>query len=356
MKIYLLLLSIGSIFFYACQSQEPVIYHTDGTTQVAGVPVLRRALKMIYRDTRGRYWFVNGMDEVYTWTEDSVMHYCALSAYGEENNIRSIQEDKEGNLFFDTDIGVLRMEGEDFVLLEVADRLAPGDWVSQTGDLWFTGGRGHKGAYRYDGEALYFMEFPDHPRAGEAAREYASYHTDLIYKDSKGGLWFSTQNQGFFYFLDGQLYGLYDKVLGVNPIGANYGWESVAEDGKGFLWINKPGVKIRVLESQDEGDLVLKPLRYERLPGIDDERIAAINSFLSVVYAEKSLWFSDNLGRIWQYDGKILRQREIMYFGAALSCHSLRVDREGRLWAFMPQTGHYYYEKDEFLRFTMSQK
>ena len=337
-----MLLLTGIVCQSACQSTR---------NDLPKGPELRPAIRLLYYDTQGRYWLTHGMDEFYSWDGDSLVHYTNLPDYEKGDWIKAVKEDKEGNLFFDSDVGVIQRVGDEFVVLEVAGTYKPGEWTSGTDDLWFAGGKGHKGVFRYDGEDLYFMEFPDHPMAEEAAPEYGSYHTELIRKDSKGGVWFGTQNQGFFYFLDGQLYGLYDAELGVFPGTARSAWYSLVEDDEGYIYINKADSKIRVLEEQHPGDSVLKSLAYKRLPGIEDERITDLHFLYSTADAEGNLWFGDNGGRLWQYDGDRLNQLEVMYGGTYLYCYGLYTDRMGRLWVFMPQSGMFTYEYGNFVKF-----
>ena len=311
------------------------------------------SLSMVYHDTQGRYWFANGLDAVYSWDGDSLIHYPALGAY-KEQRLLSVQEDEKGNLFFDTDGGVIRMEGTTIEQLEVADTVRAGAWTAQPQDIWFRMGWEHKGAFRYDGERLHFMEFPRHPLDTgpySSQQSYNSYGLYSLYKDSRGGIWFGTASLGLFYFDGSQLYCLYLPEFIMTPQGGEFGIRAIIEDREGYLWFNRADIKIKLAEAQEKGDSVLKELRYERLPGITDERISSAFFFNFAHDGQGHLWFSDNGMKLWHYDAKDLHLVEPEQKGEHPEYSGLRADREGKVWVNILTKGPCFWDGEKFTTF-----
>ncbi|MBI2504872.1 MAG: sigma 54-interacting transcriptional regulator [Candidatus Latescibacteria bacterium] len=136
---------------------------------------------------------------------------------------RSIVQDWEGYLWFATDGGASRYDGERFTTFTTEDGLAH-DWVisvfqDREGDLWFgTGG----GASRYDGQG--WITFTT--QEGLADNQVSS-----ILQDREGYLWFGTYGGGVSRY-DGQVFQTLDHRDGL--AGNEVTW--VMQDCSGYLW------------------------------------------------------------------------------------------------------------------------
>jgi ligand-binding sensor domain-containing protein len=74
------------------------------------------------------------------------------------DTIRQIQEDKFGNIYISTFGGINRFDGNTFTTLQP---IKSKEWKLAPNDLWFyILGKKNEGAYRYDGNKLYSLEFP----------------------------------------------------------------------------------------------------------------------------------------------------------------------------------------------------
>ena len=143
-------------------------------------------------DREGNLWFArigtiggvsryDGEEFVTFTTEDGLAH----------NEVRSISEDRGGNLWFGTKYGgVSRYDGEEFVTFTTEDGLAHNDVRSiledRDGDFWFGTGSyatGAGGISRYDGEEFVTFTTED----GLAHNTVWS-----ILEDWEGNLWFGT--------------------------------------------------------------------------------------------------------------------------------------------------------------------
>ncbi|MBC8124907.1 MAG: hypothetical protein H7X70_04165, partial [Candidatus Kapabacteria bacterium] len=145
----------------------------------------------IYEDKQGNIWF--GMDG------DGVRRYDGKSftTYTDNNglchiNVRSITQDKSGNMWLGTSGGVSRFDGRSFKTFTVQDGLASNSiWtviVDQAGNVWF--GTGGGGASRYDGNT--FVSFKE-------TEGLTKKHVQSIMEDKSGRMWFGCSG-GLFRF------------------------------------------------------------------------------------------------------------------------------------------------------------
>jgi ligand-binding sensor domain-containing protein len=129
------------------------------------------------------------------------------------NQIRGIQEDKVGNIYFTTYAGISKFDGRAFTTLSVSVSSAPTDWKLQPDDLWFVGPPDAGGVYRYDGKvdgsgALWMATY------GEGVWRYDGMRTAhypvndankvltlfSIHKDNQGVMWVGTHSAGAYRF------------------------------------------------------------------------------------------------------------------------------------------------------------
>jgi len=153
----------------------------------------------IYQDKKSIYWFGSKENGVYSYDGKDLKHFT-ISDGLISNEIRGIQEDKGGNLFFETTEGISKYDGQSFKTIEISD--SPyNKWELNPDDLWFRIGFQKNGPYRYDGEKLHFLEFPESPQAINFYRErptatFSPYGIYTIYKDREGSMWFGTSGLG----------------------------------------------------------------------------------------------------------------------------------------------------------------
>lgn len=167
---------------------------------------LDKAIFHIFQDSKGTYWFGSHGQGIYRRDETTFAHFSADSGLC-GNQIRKIQEDKFGNLYFTTFTGTSKFDGRTFVTLEVdeSDRSST-EWKLEPDDLWFQGGEDSRGVYRYDGKSLRKLTFPTtaagdahlakFPRSKYPNIKFSPYDVYTVSKDSRGNVWFGTSNLG----------------------------------------------------------------------------------------------------------------------------------------------------------------
>ena len=236
-----LMISIVTILT-SCNGQATS--HTNGerTTISIGdtVSELSNSILMVFQATNGTYWFGSDKDGLYNVDGKTITHFSTKDGLS-DNRIRSIQEDKLGNIYISTLDGINKFDGQAFTTLTAVKE---NNWSLHPDDLWFNiaGKSGDKGPYRYDGKNLYQLEFPKHYMADEYFKRFPNnawspYEVYSIYKDSKGTMWFGTSNFGVCRY-DGLSFSwLYEDQLTNVPNGGSFGIRSILADNKGKFWI-----------------------------------------------------------------------------------------------------------------------
>lgn len=87
------------------------------------------------------------------------------------DEIWGIQEDKSGNIYFDTQDGVGKFDGQTFSILAV-NNTSDATWKLEPDDLWFKGNWNKNGPYRFDGKNLYHLEFPKNELADKLYADF----------------------------------------------------------------------------------------------------------------------------------------------------------------------------------------
>ena len=155
----------------------------------------------VFQAKNNDYWFGSNDRGVYRYDGKTLVNFTTKDGLV-SNQIRGVQEDKSGNIYFTTYEGISKFDGQSFTTLSVAAGSAPTDWKKQPDDLWFVGPPDAGVVYRYDGKSLHRLEFPktklgdEHfakmPRSKFPNAKYSPYDVYCILKDSKGNLWFGT--------------------------------------------------------------------------------------------------------------------------------------------------------------------
>ena len=221
--------------------------HVDGSNYNFALYVLRfETVRSILEDSKGNYWFGSWSEGVCRFDGKSLTYYTVEDGLS-DNQIRSIQEDRNGVVWFEGGFGISGFDGERIITPPSKNYTSKDKWLLRTGDLWFKedGGagateiEGDPGVYRYDGKTFNYLTYPlPADRAGVGA-----YATTGIAQGKSGRLWFATYTAVIGY--DGKSFTIIDdKSLGHNE---GTGWlhvRCVLEDSKGNLWIGNNGIGV----------------------------------------------------------------------------------------------------------------
>ena len=70
----------------------------------------------IFQDTKGNYWFGSNGNGIYKFDQKTLKQFTTIDGLV-HNQIRGIQEDKSGNLYFETSNGINKFDGQKFTTL-----------------------------------------------------------------------------------------------------------------------------------------------------------------------------------------------------------------------------------------------
>ncbi|MBK8392096.1 MAG: hypothetical protein IPL23_23775 [Saprospiraceae bacterium] len=206
-------------------------------TEVIGL-LSDNTIWVIYQDKKSNYWFGSKEHGVFYYDGKILKNYTTKDGLV-SNDIRGIQEDSSGNMYFDTGQGVSKFDGLTFSNLLIAKpNSLKNNWVLQPDDLWFMSSFNNNGVYRFDGEYLHHLEFPKSPQEGEFYKKNPGtslkpYSLYTIYKDKKGYMWFGTSSLGVCRFDGETISWHYEDQLQTTLEGGDFGARAIFEDKDG---------------------------------------------------------------------------------------------------------------------------
>ncbi len=200
------------------------------------VSEMPKDLGHVFQAKDGRHWFSSGSEGAFRYDGKTITRFTKKDGLAGDG-VGGVQEDKSGNLYFSTNGGISKFDGQSFTTLEPK---ATGEWKNQPDDLWFGGGQDSGVVYRYDGKSLHRLAFPK-TKAGDDATlprdkfpnaKYSPYDVYTIFKDSKGHLWFGTAVLGACRY-DGKSFTWIPEEELRN---GSFGTRSIIEDKDGKFW------------------------------------------------------------------------------------------------------------------------
>lgn len=309
------------VLFSACSNQDTL----DGDrSEVSAERVLETAIgtgganlqlryssgvSSIFEDSKGRFWFGSQQEGVCLFDGSEFMYYTVRDGLS-GNQIRSIQEDQDGVLWFGTGHGVTSFDGAEFEIRTGRNRRSPevasgNTWRKEAGDLWFLGDSGMhagdndgQGVYRYDGRTLEYLAFPL-PPGFEAGNPHLV--TDIV-KGRDGSVWFGTYPGVFGYD------GLSFTVINDETAGTGSGMErlhvrSLFEDSRGNLWIGNNGLGVLLYDGQAVSNFTEQYGLSIRQKGPSGS-LGRVFSIAEDVAG--NIWFGTRDNGAWRFNGESL--------------------------------------------------
>lgn len=309
-----------------------------------GVPELGKSVMYVFQAKNNDYWFGSNDRGVFRYNGKSLVNFTMKDGLV-SNQIRGIQEDKAGNIFFTTYEGISRFDGQAFTTLSAPAKASAKEWKKQPDDLWFVGPPDTGVVFRYDGKSLHRLEFPktklgdEHfakfPRAEFPNAKYSPYDVYCILRDSKGNLWFGSTCVGVCRFDGKSFHWFTDKLLTAAPV------RSILEDKKGKFWFTYSGGRSLdgITAVKDFGKV------QERAEG-------AIVEGMSVIEDDGGKLWTAALGAgAFKYDGKQKVSYPIKDGKTAIEVFAIYRDNQGVLWLGTHNGGAYKYSGKTFEKF-----
>lgn len=263
-------------------------------------------IRAIFQDSKGNYWFGIHNEGVSFYNGKSFEYFTTNEGLS-DNQIRSIQEDKNGKIWFGTAKGVSVYDKGMITNYSAKTNVPKYEWNKTSGDLWFYAGE-ERGINRYDGKNMNFLIFPK-PKNENPDN---SYGVTGISKDKDGNVWIATYAALFKY--DGKMVAIFDhetlKLKGNELLHIR----SVLVDSKGRIWIGNNGIGVLLMEGNSienfsEKNNLIHPTSTRR--GDKSQPGTLEHVFAVEEDSEGNIWFGDRDTGAWKYDGKTLTSYSI---------------------------------------------
>jgi len=353
-------------------------------------------IRCMLQDSKSNYWFGSDSSGLFFYsakTETSANWRNAILHITEKdglsnNQVRTIQEDKFGNIWFTTGNGICFYNGKDFIEIDDLNGSkweipSSNIWSFNDDDLWFVG-PGNGEIYKLDASvnakngfenALTEYTLPN--TASHSINNYSranngNYDVYCTYKDKKGNLYFGTQSMGvcrldagvarnnnkmnsFSWYTDKGLAGPAVRAIFVDKAGN--GW--FGNNGEGLFRLDETQNKF----NSDEH--AIRNLTRENKLGNPDFKEKRIVTDLTGTMARVWSICEDNASRlwvatidagVWRYDpyegtGNTLINYTTLNGLPSLSVNVIYKDNNGDLLFGTSGKGVYKCEGDKFILF-----
>jgi ligand-binding sensor domain-containing protein len=334
----------------SCQLPSKTIPHNPVSFGKV-VDTLDTEIWVVFQDSKMVYWFGSNGRGLYRY-DGNELRQITKSDGLIDNSVRRIQEDKHGNLYFETPVGMSRFDGAAFRTLQPVPFGGAG-WALHPDDLWFHYSGNAKDIYRYDGKNLYALSLPQQDLKNVLGvtqglqfteSSYSPYAVFGINKDKAGNLWIGTVLAGAYRYNGHSFLWFGEKELSTLEDGRVPGVRCIIEDKNGDFWLSNIRHRYRLLTDTS----------YQKLTGIvlsqQDVDIELPYFSSAVLDDAQHLWMITYNEGVWHYDGKTLSQYRIKEDGKDVKLIRIYKDRKGRLWLASENVGVWYYTGTEFVK------
>ncbi|WP_449495059.1 ligand-binding sensor domain-containing protein [Belliella filtrata] len=249
---------------FSCAEKKSIDGHTNKldleSNELKDTLKFTSGIRAIFQDSKGNFWFGSLQEGVAVYNGKSFKYFD--NYYGlSDNQIHSIQEDKNGVLWFGTQSGVSSYDGtrisnrtnpskgnsQGVLPIQGNDKKQSG-WMKTENDLWFEADN-KSGVYRYDGHELHYLDLPPQKVINLSDNLFAV--TDIA-SGKNNMIWFATY-AGIFGYNGNDFTIVNDDTLGYDRKVEALHIRSIYEDSKGRLWIGNNGIGVLL----KEGDSII---------------------------------------------------------------------------------------------------
>lgn len=352
----LLAISLISFFttFTSCNGQNNSKTRDESIEIGVTVFQIDKTIWVIYQDKKSNYWFGSKENGVFYYNGKLLKHLTMEDGLI-SNEIRGIQEDSNGNIFFDTEHGVSKFDGKSIKTLEIKEGDSSiNNWQLKSDDLWFRIGFTKSGVYRFDGEYLHYLKFPKSPQEDEfnskskntSLRPYGLY---TIYKDRKGVMWFGTASLGVCRYDGKTISWHYEDQLQTTPSGGDFGTRAIFQDKEGKFWINNTRFRYNIKPNSSSN------INFHKEDGIgylNEKNKIEFPFFHSITEDnDGNLWMVTYDNGVWNYNGKKLVHYPIKDGETDVLLFTIFKDNNGVLWLGTFNAGVYKFNGQSFENF-----
>ncbi|NOT35805.1 MAG: diguanylate cyclase [Saprospiraceae bacterium] len=286
-------------------------------------------IRCIFQDSKGNYWFGTNEDGVGLFDGKSFRYFTKNEGLS-DNQVRSIQEDAYGNIWFEAANRVCSYNGKIITNYNPGVNFnLPGQWKKTENDLWFNAGN-KEGINRFDGKKLQYLAFPK-PKTVNPNNRYAV--TDIA-KGKNDFLWIATY-AGVFGYNGDQFTIINDESLAGSKGMGELHVRSILEDSRGRLWIGNNGIGVLL----KDGDTTINFSEKHNLihPTSSRSGDKSPPGTLEHVFAIEedgngNIWFGDRDTGAWKYDGNTMSNYTKDEGLTNNGVFAIYTDRIGELW------------------------
>ncbi|MCL7753755.1 two-component regulator propeller domain-containing protein [Polaribacter sp. Z022] len=286
-------------------------------------------ISAMFQDSKGFYWFGSLQEGVAIFDGNSFRYFTVNEGLS-DNQIRSIQEDKNGIIWINTAHGLSTYDGIRITNnIPIINNFSQNIWTKTDNDLWFNPGN-KEGVYQYNGQNLKYLAFPQ----SKVINPNNVYFITDISKGKNNMIWFATY-AGVFGYNGINFSIINDETLGLNINTEPLHIRSILEDSKGRLWIGNNGIGVLLKDADtiinfSEKNNLIHPTSSRKgdksKPGTL-EHVFAIEEDL-----KGNIWFGDRDAGIWKYDGKNMTNYTKKDGLTNNFAYSIFEDKKGDLW------------------------
>ncbi len=300
-----ILLLILSSLFISCNDQvrdENQSTTLQKNSELSKVAVPQSGFSSGLLDKDGNLWFASNGGGVFFFDGISFTNYTKKDGLS-SNQVFSIIEDNRNNLWYGTQNGLTKYNGERFESIPLPYQDTTSGWIRKVypvlnpnavhslatdneDNLWI--GTAGGGAYKYDRKNF-------QPYLTEIGRkqEDSLFHNwiPFIRKDNKGNIWFASMTHGGVNQFDGEKFTQFSIKDGLSDSQVR----TIFCDNSGKIWLGFNGNRNSGLTVYDGKSFKT----YSVEDGLCNKRIRAI-------YEDKkgNLWLGAHLGKLCIFDGQ----------------------------------------------------
>lgn len=315
-------------------------------------------IRAIFQDSKGNYWFGSLKEGVAVYDGKSFNYFTSNEGLS-DNQIHAIQEDKNGVIWFTTQMGACSYDGtritnrtninnesSQYIFPQQSNYNTTSKWMKSENDLWFEADI-KSGVYRYDGQRLHYLDLP--PQKVLNFNDNLFAVTDIT-KGKDNMIWFATY-AGVFGYNGSDFTIITDETLGYDRKIEPLHIRSIYEDSKGRLWLGNNGIGVLLKDA----DSIINFSKKHNLIHPESKRNGEKSPkgtlehiFIIAEDNKGNIWFGDRDAGIWKFDGKRFENytnKDGLVNDFALSIYE---DKNGELWFGMADGKVYIFNGKTF--------
>ena len=334
------------IFFltlnFSCVEKEEADKEKNKTELVgnsnADTLKINNGISSIFQDSKGNYWYGSRQEGVALFDGQTYTYFTTNKGLP-DNQIRSIKEDNNGNIWFETANGISSYDGKGIANHTIIENaISQNEWTKTSNDLWFSAGN-KEGVYKYDGKRLNYLAFPK----PKVINPNNLYSVTSISEGKNDILWFGTY-AGVFGYNGSDFIIINDETLELDIETEPLHIRSIFEDSKGRLWIGNNGIGVLLRDADtiinfSEKNNLIHPTSSRR--GDKSQPVTLEHVFAIEEDGEGNIWFGDRDTGVWKYDGDNIKNYTDSLGQSNGFVHSIYKDNDDELW-FVLTNGDVY--------------